>query len=445
YGAAGIIEQFFPLYLNASLPINGSRSLFTHPNFYAGYLKIHMPVGIYLYFNTTKRFQKNLIAISWLCILIALGFSGSLAGQLIAALQIISALIFFLANQKPDQAKHIVFAVVTGVIVYFCLNRFLLDIDPLLEITQIMVPQNADHLYTVHVDNRLVYWMGAWDIFVKHWLIGSGLLTFTELYPFTGYLETYPHALLPPHAHSLYIQTASEVGLVGFGLLMASIFFAFQKNIKKLKILNGATRELTFFILLSLSGLLIHGISEYNWLISLFIFYFVLQIVSLGVVLRTDPSNENSKSGASKGRVLLSISAFSIFIIGYALLNYYQYNQIIIDRVPEAQTLKEVEQQLSKAKKLCGRCGVPYYLSGFANLNEAKKRRSNKLFNKAQEEFSDALKRNPYNSEVYMYRGDLLSLQKKNQEAKQSYQMAMRDSRYMEIARIKIENLEKLN
>ncbi len=443
HGAAGIIEQFFPIVSDLELLINGSRSLFTHPNFYSGYLTIHVPIGVYLFFHTTDEFQKNLIAIGWICILIALGFSGSMAGQLIAGLQLIAVILFFWKNQKPGEIKLVAFGVVTAFIIYLAINNLILDVDPFFEIKNLDNQKVASNLYSVHVDNRLVYWMAAWDIFVDHWLIGSGLLTFTELYPFTGYLETYSHALLPPHAHSLYIQIASETGLIGFTLLMASILIAFKKCITKLKIINGETRDLIFFILLSLSGFLIHGISEYNWLISLYIYYFVLQILSLGVLLRVDLGEDSKNSGNLQSRILFSTSVISIIIIGIALLKYYQYNQIIIDKVPKTQSLAEMEQQLNQAKKLCERCGVPYYLSGFANLDEANKLQSSNLIDKAQQAFDGVVKRNPYNSKVYMTQGDLFLFQRKNKEAKYSYQMAMRDSRYKEIAQKKLDNLQK--
>ena len=443
HGVAGIVEQFFPLISAIQLPINGSRSLFTHPNFYSCYLQIHIPIGIYLYFNTIDVFRKSLIGIGWICILIALGFSGSMAGQLIAGLQIIAVILFFWKTQKPNRVKHVVFGVLAAFIIYFSLNSFLLGVDPLYEIKNIGDQKVASNLYGVHVENRLVYWMGAWDIFLNHWLTGSGLLTFTELYPFTGFLEKYPHALLPPHAHSLYIQTASETGLIGFSLLMTSILFALKANVIKFKQSSGVTQELNFFLLLSFSGLLIHGVSEYNWLISLFIFYFVLQVVSMRFALRENPDNGNKNLSILQGKVLFSTSVLSILLIGFSLLNYYQYNQIIIDKVPKAQSLAEVEQQLSQAKILCERCGVPYYLSGYASLDEAKKLQSSRLIDKAQQMFDELIKRNPYNSKVYMTQGDLFLFQRKKQKAIESYKMAMRDSRYKEIARKKLESLKE--
>jgi O-antigen ligase len=442
HGAAGIIEQFFPLYLDASLSINGSSSFFTHPNFYSGYLAIHIPIGVYLYFNTIDVFRKNLIGIGWICILIASGFSGSMAGQLIAGLQIMAVILFFWKTQKLGRVKLIVFGIITSLIIYFSLNSFILGVDPLYEIKNVGNKEVASHLYGVHVDNRLVYWMGAGDIFLNHWLTGSGLLTFTELYPFTGYLEQYPHALLPPHAHSLYFQIASETGLIGFSLLLATILFVFKTNIISFKKLSGPTKEFNFFLLLSFMGFLIHGISEYNWLISLFIYYFVLQVVSMRFLLRENSDNGNKKSGILQSKVLVSITILSLFLIGFSLLNYYQYNKIIIDRVPKAQSLEEVEQQLSQAKKLCERCGVPYYLAGFANLDEAKKLQSSRLIDKAQQAFDELIKRNPYNSKVYMTQGDLYLFQRNAKKAIASYKMAMRDSRNKEVAHKKIASLE---
>lgn len=442
HGAAGIIEQFFPVISGLQLPINGSRSLFTHPNFYSGYLTIHIPIGIYLYFNIANKFQKNLIGFGWLCILIALGFSGSLAGQLIAILQLMAVLLYFWKKQRSWEIKFVACRVAIALIFYLALNNFILEIDPFLEIKNLNNDEVVSNLYGVHVDNRLVYWMAAWDIFVDHWLIGSGLLTFKELYPFTGFLETYPHALLPPHAHTLYFQTASETGLIGLSFLIASIFFAYKANFKRFKKLKASEKELNFSLLLSFSGFLIHGISEYNWLISLFIFYFVLQVVSMSLTLGADSSISILR--ILKNRILHSISFLLIIVIGITLASNYQYNQIIIDKVSNVKSLEEVEENLNQAKILCERCAVPFYISGFANLHEANKLQSSKLIDKAQQAFDEVIKRNPYNSKVYMTQGDIYLFQRKNQKAKKSYQMALRDSRYKEIALKKLKNLEKL-
>lgn len=160
HGISGIIEQFFPFYLNSPLKINGSSSLFSHPNFYACYLQIHVPIGLYLFFKTDKGFLKTLISIGWISIIISLAFTGSIAGQLIAGLQIVVSLWFFKNKEKFDQARVVVLGLIIGITIFFGLNKFIFGGQPIIEFKQVMASTNIDHLYFMHIGNRLVYWLG---------------------------------------------------------------------------------------------------------------------------------------------------------------------------------------------------------------------------------------------------------------------------------------------
>lgn len=444
HGISGIIEQFFPFYLNSPLKINGSSSLFSHPNFYACYLQIHVPIGLYLFFKTDKGFLKTLISIGWISIIISLAFTGSIAGQLIAGLQIVVSLWFFKNKEKFDQARVVVLGLIIGITIFFGLNKFLFGGQPIIEFKQVMASTNIDHLYFMHIGNRLVYWLGGWEIFVNHWLAGSGLATFSELYPFTGLFDIYPKSGLPPHAHNLYVQTASDTGLIGLSLLVACPLWLIIKFFKNFDKSYGDIQGLKFFLFLSLSGFLIHNISEYNWLNSLFIYYFTFQIVSMGFILNIESSNNARITDTLNKRILFSTLTLSIILIGLTLSNYNKYNQIILKDVLASHSHTEVHQKLDKAKRLCEGCSMPHYLSGLSNLSEAKKYQNADLLNRAQNDFSEVLKRNPYNSKVYMVQGDILNIQGNRQKAEKSYQMALRDSRYKEIALKKLKNLEKL-
>ncbi len=85
------------------------------------------------------------------------------------------------------------------------------------------------------------------------------------------------------------------------------------------------------------------------------------------------------------------------------------------------------------------------YFPGVGSLEEYKKIKNFELLNKAQEEFSQALVRNPYSSKIHMIQGDTFSFQGKKENAKHSYKRAMKDPRYALPALARIRNLRKHN
>jgi hypothetical protein len=295
---------------------------------------------------------------------------------------------------------------------------------------------------------RVLPWLAAWRIFCEHWLVGSGLWTFSELYPFTGLLKVYENGGLnavPPHAHSLYLQTASETGLIGLALLLASLIFLFKDSLKDLFKIERNTRDLKFFLLVSASGFLIHNIGEYNWLNSLFAYYFVLLVVGIGHLSRISPVQLYSDLVPLKKRFLFPFLQIVFLLAGFALVNFYKYNEIMLKSIDLGQTLAEYENELNRAKILCERCAGPRYFSGLAKIDRYQITKNKEFINEAQKEFAEALARNHYNSNLHMIQGDIYNLRGEKENARQSFKMAMRDPRYELPALRRIRNLGKNN
>jgi hypothetical protein len=279
-----------------------------------------------------------------------------------------------------------------------------------------------------HVGLRLRYWLAGWRIFCDHWLFGSGLWTYYEVFPYTGLLEVYDkpiYNMVPSHAHSFYFQTLAETGLIGIALLFSCLVFLFRSNIKLLIEKKQETLDLNFFLLVSAFGYLIHNISEYNWLNSLFVYYFVLLIVSMGYLSRVNSLQPYGLISLRKVFVLPTVLIL-VFLIGYAEVYFYQHYKIKLKPVNLKQTADEYENQLNLAKTLCESCSGPRYLSGLAKLGRYRITKNNELLNKAQKEFSEALARNVYNPKINMLQGDIYLLQGNKKDARQSYKMAMK-------------------
>lgn len=413
--------------LPVRLPVVGSESLFTNQNYYSCYLLLHIPIGIYLYFKTPASFSKNLIGLGWIIILVALGVSESLAAQLIAALQIGVSVLYFLVHKRPTQAKVVALTSFVAFIIFIGLIRLIpLGNGSSPEIA-ISAPGVESDWLSNHVGLRLRYWLAGWRIFCDHWLFGSGLWTYYEVFPYTGMLEVYDkpiYNMVPSHAHSFYFQTLAETGFIGIVLLFSCLIFLFRSNIKLIIETKKHPLDLNFFLLVSTVGYLIHNISEYNWLNSLFVYYFVLLIVSMGYLSRVNSPQAYGLISLRKVFVLPSVLLLAL-VVGFSGVYFYKHYQIKLKPVYLKQTMDEYESELNLAKNLCESCGGPRYLLGLAKLDQYRASKNNELLNEAQKEFSEALVRNVYNPKINLLQGDIYLLQGNIKDARQSYTMAM--------------------
>jgi len=67
-------------------------------------------------------------------------------------------------------------------------------------------------------DNRADYWSVAWDVFVDHPILGAGAATYGDYWLALG-----PGGSFTRTAHSLYLQSLAELGLVGLLLVAAML------------------------------------------------------------------------------------------------------------------------------------------------------------------------------------------------------------------------------
>lgn len=104
--------------------------------------------------------------------------------------------------------------------------------------------------------SRLDIWKGALDLFLENPLTGVGLNHFEFRFP--------PDHPVEPNntvydAHSLYFQTASQMGLTGL-LSLTVIFYGFIKTLRGFQVLSGFDRSLKYsflgaFLVIAISGI----------------------------------------------------------------------------------------------------------------------------------------------------------------------------------------------
>lgn len=436
----GVLQQFIPSLLHQPNRFNSaSTSLFFNPNFFSGYLAIYIPIGFYLTVHQQSKYWKIVFAGILGAIYVAIGFSGSPGGQLIAILQVLGLTIFLLKKKDFHHLKILGGGLILALLVYIGLIA-ILNQSPSSDAIATGGSLIRRPWVWEHMENRFMYWTGAWEIFKENWLFGTGLWTFMELYPQTGF------QYFPPHAHNMYIQTAVETGLIGFVLLMICLAVLYLTFVRIFKKGNTEGKNISFYIAVSLSGFLLHNLIEYNWLISNFIYYFVFFVISIEVINREtlerndeDLLSQKLKSQWHKGLIILIIlGAFTNF-------QYYRYQHIVDHDIPFSRNVEEMSANATRAKGICSRCGKPHYLSGLIYFEAFHQSKNNQYLVQAENAFNDALQRNPHGLGAYLFLGNIKSLQGKEVEARKFYKRAMKDSRYKLSAMEKIKNLEKTN
>ncbi len=429
----GILQQFVPSLLHQQNKFNStSTSLFTNPNFFSGYLVIHIPIGFYLMCHGRSGIGRMGLAGLWVMVWIALGFSGSPGGQLLAIAQALSLTAYLYIRKDLRNLKLLGWSLLIAILIYFSIIEFIsgntLVGAEALQDSLIRRPWVWEHL-----ENRFMYWTGAWSIFKDHWLVGSGLWTFIELYPQTGLKYT------PPHAHNMYLQTLAETGLVGFGFLMACLIILFKTFVGIFKRGGAERKDIGFYIAISLSCFLLHNLIEYNWLTSNFIYIFVFLIISVEILNRDPKINNNIMWNAKYFGP--KIIPFIIIVGAFSVMQYYRYHREIHE-ILTSETIEQVSGHTVRAQKFCNRCGSPSYLSGIANLEAFRRSKEKPYLVQAEHEFNTVLRLNPYGLGTYLMLGETNRLLENFPEAKNNYKNAMQDPRYRNAA---LQGLSQLN
>jgi O-antigen ligase len=111
-------------------------------------------------------------------------------------------------------------------------------------------------------EGRPKYWSNVLTMVGDFPLVGAGFGTFPSAFP------VYEDAGLDNplvHAHNDYLENLAELGLVGFGLLLAGVLFlyvtAFRTWIRRN---NPEVKGLVLGALVSVAAMLFHSITDFN-------------------------------------------------------------------------------------------------------------------------------------------------------------------------------------
>ncbi|MBR6013041.1 MAG: O-antigen ligase family protein [Selenomonadaceae bacterium] len=198
-------------------------STLENPNILAGYLDVMICLALGVFSKVTGHTKRIifLVAIALLTACLAMTYS---RGAFLTL-----AIIFAVYGILKDWRILIVFAILTGIIIYS---------DP-------TFTHRILSIFTTTNDSseglRIGIWVSTISMIADHPFIGAGWGAFKFVYPQYNYYLA-DTSITIYHAHNLYLQTAAEVGIVGalayfwyfFGTMFASLEFGKNKTSKNL-------------------------------------------------------------------------------------------------------------------------------------------------------------------------------------------------------------------
>jgi hypothetical protein len=301
--------------------------------------------------------------------------------------------------------------------------------------------------------NRLVYWKTGWEIFKDYWLTGSGPWTFELLFPSylanegsclpltptpdlipgtcqmqgaSGLVNGFVYSVNPPHSHNFIIQTATETGVIGLGIFIIFLIAIYSRGINLLRNSPPETRSFVFFLILSVTGFMIHNQIEYNWIQIHFIYPFIFLVFALDFM---DRKYSLKKSSFKKTNSLIYSSVLVAFVLvgTFSTVNYYKYQALIYEKIIPGASVANIRVLTNEAKTYCPGCGWPGLEMAKNLISQYRLTPNPAILVSAETELKEVALLTPFNFRQFIYLAEIRSFQENWDEAKKLYVQAFKN------------------
>ena len=240
----------------------------------------------------------------------------------------------------------------------------------------------------------------------------------------------------PSHAHNLYLQFAAELGIIGIGLFFLLIYFIYSKSYCLFRDNNSPRNDLNFFMLVSITGYLLHGIFEYNWGYAEYLYTFTILVFIVDFSIR-----KNSPDISEPKRLFLRgfpVFLYVLILIGGTLISKYFFyiKAIKLTDIPPGQKSVLLEKNIARAKELCPNCGDPSLVMGKSFLEQYYSTHSFSFLKSSHHEFETALEKNPLDLRFLPYLIQTYTLQGNFKKAKEICYKLFKYQKYEHNARL---------
>jgi tetratricopeptide (TPR) repeat protein len=269
-------------------------SIFTSPSTFAGFLILVIPLGFYYSFK--PRLNIYFLLTSLLLTTLFLTFS---RGGVLSLIFLTLVLIFLLKDLKKvgKVLGVIVFSLLLAGAIYYISSSFNFIVSPQTPLESAV----REEAVVESAQGRFEFWEGAVRIFSSYPLLGSGLGTFSQVYN-----QFQPGRWYSRFAHNIYLEVASETGVLGliaFLSLILGIIFLVRDDEKKP------------FFLASLSGFLLHNFLDYD---------LNLSVVGIAFFLLAGLNTKEGKIFSFREANLLFPVFASLLVLLFFLSNFFQ-------------------------------------------------------------------------------------------------------------------------
>lgn len=230
-------------------------SVFLNPNYYA------MACGLFVLLACYKLTQHpKLLSVLWYSVVIVANSVGLILTQTRVAIPaLLVSVVVFLYCYGSRQTKRLV--MVVSLLGLLCL--------PLLQ----QLPRFSFGDIHSHLGIRLEIWQTSWRHFLKTSVMGSGPLTYMNIYSVYGSYAT-------QHAHNLVLDSLLNYGVLGTGALMGWLWYM-KPMVRRLKELsaNGLYALVVSFLVLTFT----FGLMDVTifWVQTLFIVMSILMAIPI--------------------------------------------------------------------------------------------------------------------------------------------------------------------
>jgi len=245
-----IKDQRIAVEIQKSIDSGRVFSFFVNANVFAGFLAMALPVSLGLFLVNYKNIKLRAgTGLCFLTLLTALVLTKSAGGFVSAVIGLIIYL-FYIVKEK-NRLILVSFSLTAVFVLAILLMR------P--EFLNFAKEDNS-------IINRLAYFKESSVVFLKNPLLGSGIGSYGEL---AGTGVKYPH--------NWYLQTLTENGVLGFGLLILFLAGILKEGIVVLKKLGGSEKYIFAGIFAGFISFLVHNMFDVDsnyWQNSIIAFFF---------------------------------------------------------------------------------------------------------------------------------------------------------------------------
>ena len=365
-----VVFQIIPANWSLELETTDTITHFRNRNIFSSYILFFPPIALFLRSYSYSRISRFIANFLFVLIMVIFWLAGSKGGEGAIIIELLIVCAYFLHKNDKEGTKNLVVLVLASTILYHSAILFSKNNSINLKpesfsrpIAEAMAPGRS-------LAQRIFYWQGTWAIIKDHWLTGTGPATYSLLAPL--YLAMFEDpanvnnfsSMDPSHAHNLYLQFAAELGIIGIGLFFLFIYFIYSKSYCLFRDNNSPRNDLNFFMLVSITGYLLHGIFEYNWGYAEYLYTFTILVFIVDFSIR-----KNSPDISEPKRLFLRgfpVFLYVLILIGGTVISKYFFylKAIKSTNISANQTSVVLVKNITRAKEFCTNCGEPSLVIG---------------------------------------------------------------------------------